>query len=121
MRVLMAYMASLPCPHPHPQEDGWSTQVGVHHGEGLQGSRRDCLRQDFLPRTEARRGREWGWVCVGAAGHGGLSREQRPGLRQHLPRTELRAWPAISTHTWVDEGWWSRGWVEGEQALTTGY
>lgn len=54
-----------------------------------------------------------GWVYVGAAGRGGLSREQRPGLRQHLPRTELRAWPSISTHTWVDQGWRSRGWVEG--------
>lgn len=64
MRVLMAY---LPCPHPHPQEDGRSPQVGMHHVEGLQGSRRDCLGQDSL------RG------------------EQRPGLRQHPPRTKLRA------------------------------
>lgn len=65
MRVLMAYLASLPCPHPHSQEDGRSPQVGAHHGEGLQGSKRDCLGQDLKNLQEQRpRGEGSGAGCA---------------------------------------------------------
>lgn len=65
MRVLMAYMASLPCLHPHPQEDGWSPQVGVHHGE-----QEGLSETGFPSRTEARRGREWAGCTWGQQGVG---------------------------------------------------
>lgn len=56
MRVLMAYLASLPCLHPHPQEDGQSPRWGHTMGRGFWGAGGTVW--DRISRTFKNRGQE---------------------------------------------------------------
>lgn len=78
------------------QRRGHTTLRGRKGADGLSGTR--------FPFSENRPGdEESGPGCVGGG------RGQRPGLRQHRPRTKLRAWPSHQFYTWVTQGWQTRG------------
>lgn len=102
MRVLMARLPTLPdlTLRKMDRAHGWG---GTHPWRDHRGAGQTVWSRVPFRDTEARRGPEWGWVCMCAAGWQGTA------AKSQAARTELRAGAPIGARTGLNQGWWARG------------